>query len=141
MCVNETEVSMLLGYRIGVTMPNFQIHLFAKACFLNSSLSNRRHYAQFLFLMFSSNPCFLNSPLSNRRHYAQFSNLSFRESKFSELFAIEYASLCPFFNFTFSRNPCFLNSLLSNKRHYAQFFQVPFGLQNRLSVRVTIANF
>jgi hypothetical protein len=112
--VREAFVFWTLRYRICVTMPNFQIHLFAKAsflnsllsntrqyvkffnftfswnpCFLNSLLSNRRHYAHFFNFTFPRNPCFLKSSLSNRRHYAQFSKSSFRESKFSELFAIK----------------------------------------------------
>ena len=48
----ETLVFWTLRYRIGVTMPNFQIHLFAKASFLNSSLLNLRDYAQFSILRF-----------------------------------------------------------------------------------------
>ena len=114
MCVNETEVSMLLGYRIGVTMPNFQIHLFAKACFLNSSLSNRRHYAQFLFFMFSSNPCFLNSLLSNRRHYAQSSYVRFRETLVFYTLRHRIGVTMPKFQIYLFAKASFLNSSLSN---------------------------
>jgi hypothetical protein len=101
--VQANPVRLNSCYRIGVTMPDFQIHLVDKPISSEFLFSNRCHYAKFSKITFSTSPFVRNSCyqigvtmldfqihlfdkpiclevlLSYRRHYARFSKSPFRQ--------------------------------------------------------------
>ena len=70
--------------------------------------------------MFSWNPCFLNSLLSNRRHYAQSSYCRFRETLVFYTLRHRIGVTMPNFQTHLFAKASFLNSSLSNRRHCPQ---------------------